>query len=257
MEGQDRSAAGQLLLQRDGPAVLAAGDDEHVPLPRLDRRRGRDRQRPGRATATSRWRRASPRQIVDQYLAPLVDRPGPVGLRIPEPAHVPRHPRLGPQGRRHGGDLGGRHRASGTSSARASSKPVFKLLGGRTKEKIPCYYSKLYRTDLKEMQARGRDVPEAGLHRLQDALRLRPGARAEGRGREPEVGRGGARGHRLRQRPDARVLHGLERRVREAHAAEAREVPAALARRAGDRRRHRRLRRAERDEHRADLRRRA
>ena len=31
-------------------------------------------------------------------------------------------------------------------------KPVFKLLGGRTKEKIPCYYSKLYRTDLKDMQ---------------------------------------------------------------------------------------------------------
>ena len=31
-------------------------------------------------------------------------------------------------------------------------KPVFKLLGGRTKEKIPCYYSKLYRTDLSEMQ---------------------------------------------------------------------------------------------------------
>jgi L-alanine-DL-glutamate epimerase-like enolase superfamily enzyme len=32
------------------------------------------------------------------------------------------------------------------------NKPVFKLLGGRTKERIPCYYSKLYRTDLKEMQ---------------------------------------------------------------------------------------------------------
>lgn len=32
------------------------------------------------------------------------------------------------------------------------NKPVFKLLGGRTKEKIPCYYSKLYRTDLNEMQ---------------------------------------------------------------------------------------------------------
>jgi L-alanine-DL-glutamate epimerase-like enolase superfamily enzyme len=32
------------------------------------------------------------------------------------------------------------------------NKPVFKLLGGRTKEKIPCYYSKLYRTDLKAMQ---------------------------------------------------------------------------------------------------------
>lgn len=31
-------------------------------------------------------------------------------------------------------------------------KPVFKLLGGRTKDKIPCYYSKLYHRDLKEMQ---------------------------------------------------------------------------------------------------------
>jgi L-rhamnonate dehydratase len=35
---------------------------------------------------------------------------------------------------------------------KAAGVPVFKLLGGRTKEKIPCYYSKLYRTDLKAMQ---------------------------------------------------------------------------------------------------------
>jgi L-rhamnonate dehydratase len=33
------------------------------------------------------------------------------------------------------------------------NRPVFKLLGGRTKEKIPCYYSKLYRLDdLQAMQ---------------------------------------------------------------------------------------------------------
>jgi L-rhamnonate dehydratase len=32
------------------------------------------------------------------------------------------------------------------------NKPIFKLLGGRTKEKIPVYYSKLYRTDIKAMQ---------------------------------------------------------------------------------------------------------
>lgn len=32
-------------------------------------------------------------------------------------------------------------------------RPVFQLLGGRTKERIPCYYSKLYHTDLKVMQA--------------------------------------------------------------------------------------------------------
>ncbi|WP_271272673.1 L-rhamnonate dehydratase [Aliamphritea hakodatensis] len=35
---------------------------------------------------------------------------------------------------------------------KATGRPVFKLLGGRTKEKIPCYASKLYRTDLSAMQ---------------------------------------------------------------------------------------------------------
>jgi len=32
-------------------------------------------------------------------------------------------------------------------------QPVFKLLGGRTKDKIPCYYSKLYCDDVDKMQA--------------------------------------------------------------------------------------------------------
>lgn len=35
---------------------------------------------------------------------------------------------------------------------KATGKPVFKLLGGRTKERIPCYYSKLYRDDIGAMQ---------------------------------------------------------------------------------------------------------
>lgn len=34
-----------------------------------------------------------------------------------------------------------------------AGKPVFKLLGGRTKESIPCYASKLYADDLDKMQA--------------------------------------------------------------------------------------------------------
>ena len=33
-----------------------------------------------------------------------------------------------------------------------TTKPVFKLLGGRTKEKIPVYYSKLYSGSIKSMQ---------------------------------------------------------------------------------------------------------
>ncbi|MGZ5178889.1 MAG: L-rhamnonate dehydratase [Ramlibacter sp.] len=41
-------------------------------------------------------------------------------------------------------------------------KPVFKLLGGRTKEKIPCYYSKLYRTDIAAMQAEAEKYMKQG-----------------------------------------------------------------------------------------------
>jgi L-rhamnonate dehydratase len=36
---------------------------------------------------------------------------------------------------------------------KSAGKPVFKLLGGRTKERITCYYSKLYHTQLEQMQA--------------------------------------------------------------------------------------------------------
>ncbi len=136
-------------------------------------------------------------------------------------------------------------------------KPVFKLLGGRTKEKIPVYYSKLYAGPVEDMQSGSRRGDEARLRGLQVALRLRPEGRHGGHAREPQTGRGGARGDRLRPRSDARVLHGLEPRLRQAHAAEARQVRAALAGGAGDRRRHRRLRRAERHGYRADLRRRA
>jgi len=45
---------------------------------------------------------------------------------------------------------------------KSSGKPVFKLLGGRTKEKIPCYYSKLYRTDLPAMQAEAQKFLDQG-----------------------------------------------------------------------------------------------
>ena len=41
-------------------------------------------------------------------------------------------------------------------------KPVFKLLGGRTKEKIPCYYSKLYRGDLDAMQREAQTYLDQG-----------------------------------------------------------------------------------------------
>ena len=41
-------------------------------------------------------------------------------------------------------------------------KPVFKLLGGRTKEKIPCYYSKLYAGPVDSMQAEAEEAMKKG-----------------------------------------------------------------------------------------------
>ncbi|WP_417519564.1 MULTISPECIES: L-rhamnonate dehydratase [Pseudomonadota] len=45
---------------------------------------------------------------------------------------------------------------------KAVGRPVFKLLGGRTKEKIPCYASKLYRVDLNEMQREAQSYMDQG-----------------------------------------------------------------------------------------------
>lgn len=42
------------------------------------------------------------------------------------------------------------------------NKPVFKLLGGRTKEKIPVYYSKLYSGPIDVMQAEAQQAVDAG-----------------------------------------------------------------------------------------------
>ncbi|GMB82550.1 L-lyxonate dehydratase [Shinella zoogloeoides] len=43
-----------------------------------------------------------------------------------------------------------------------TGKPVFKLLGGRTKEKIPVYYSKLYADDIEAMQREAQVAVDAG-----------------------------------------------------------------------------------------------
>ncbi|WP_322528460.1 L-rhamnonate dehydratase [Salinicola sp. LHM] len=49
---------------------------------------------------------------------------------------------------------------------KALDKPVFKLLGGRTKEKIPCYASKLYHDDLDVMQAEAQRYLDQGFQAM-------------------------------------------------------------------------------------------
>ncbi len=91
------------------------------------------------------------RQIVDQYLAPLVLGRDPwdyeyLSQRMLRATHAWGRKGVGMAA------ISAVDIALWDLLGKSAGKPVFKLLGGRTKEKIPCYYSKLYRTDLKAMQ---------------------------------------------------------------------------------------------------------
>ncbi len=99
--------------------------------------------------------------IIDQYLTPLVVGHDPFDYeylwqRMYRSTHA--------WGRRGIGmaAISGIDIALWDLMGKATGKPVFKLLGGRTKEKIPCYASKLYRTDLKEMQREAQSYMEQG-----------------------------------------------------------------------------------------------
>lgn len=91
------------------------------------------------------------RQIVDQYLAPLVLGQDPwdyeyLSQRMVRATHAWGRKGVGMAA------ISAVDIALWDLLGKSVGKPVFKLLGGRTKEKIPCYYSKLYRTDLRAMQ---------------------------------------------------------------------------------------------------------
>jgi L-rhamnonate dehydratase len=91
------------------------------------------------------------KEIVDQYLAPLVIGQDPwdyeyLSQRMIRATHAWGRKGVGMAA------ISAVDIALWDLLGKSVDKPVFKLLGGRTKEKIPCYYSKLYRTDLAEMQ---------------------------------------------------------------------------------------------------------
>jgi L-rhamnonate dehydratase len=91
------------------------------------------------------------KQIVDQYLAPLVKGHDPwdyelLSQRMSRGIHAWGRKGIG-MAAISAVDIG-----IWDLLGKSTGKPVFKLLGGRTKDRIPCYYSKLYRTDLDAMQ---------------------------------------------------------------------------------------------------------
>ena len=60
---------------------------------------------------------------------------------------------------------------------KAAKQPVFKLLGGRTKPKIPVYASRLYSQPLDKLAAEAKTYKDAGLPGDEAALRLGPEGR--------------------------------------------------------------------------------
>lgn len=54
------------------------------------------------------------------------------------------------------------------------NKPVFKLLGGRTKEKIPVYYSKLYADSIEAMQREAQGAVDAGYQAVKSRFGFGP-----------------------------------------------------------------------------------
>ena len=91
------------------------------------------------------------RQIIDEYLTPLVLGQDPwdyeyLNQRMYRATHAWGRKGIGMAA------ISAVDIAIWDLLGKSVGKPVFKLLGGRTKERIPCYYSKLYRTDLRDMQ---------------------------------------------------------------------------------------------------------
>ena len=75
--------------------------------------------------------------------------------------NVPAHPCLGAQGRWYVA-ISAIDIAIWDLMGKLAKKPVFKLLGGRTKEKIPVYYSKLYAGQIEVMQAEAEEALKHG-----------------------------------------------------------------------------------------------
>lgn len=110
------------------------------------------------------------KQIIDHYLAPLVIGADPFDY---EYLWQRMYRSTLPWARRGIGmaAISGVDIAIWDIMGKATGRPVFKLLGGRTKSRIPCYASKLYSTDLAEMQREAQDYVQQGFK----AMKMRIG----------------------------------------------------------------------------------
>ncbi len=159
------------------------------------------------ASATAPWRRAWRRKSSTSPGADL-HRRRPVRQRVHLAEDVSPHPRLGPQGHRHGSHLGGGPGDLGTSCGKAVNKPVFAARRPHQGEDLDLRLEALRQRQPRRLPRRGPGLPEPGLHRAEDALRLWPQGRPDGHAQEHRAGPRATRTGRAGHRHHARMLHG-------------------------------------------------
>ena len=97
---------------------------------------------------------------------------------------------------------------------KSAKQPVYRLLGGRTKPRIPVYASRLYSQPLDELAAEAKQYKTARLQGDEAALRLGTDRWRRRHAAQRRTGPHGARDRRRRHRHHGRRLHGLDSRLR-------------------------------------------
>ena len=219
---------------------------------------GRDlhRQRPGRTRATLRFRPMVTKQLIDIYLKPLLIGADPWDIEY-----------LWQQMYRRTLAFGRKGVALTAISAvdialwdllgKDAKQPVFKLLGGRTKENIPVYASRLYAMPIPELRAEAQKYKDEGYKMMKLRFGWGPLDGAAGMQKNIELVRNVREviGYDIDLMTDAYMGWTLDYAKRMLPLLEPFQL--ALARRGCDSRRHARLQRAEELRPRPDRRRRA
>jgi L-rhamnonate dehydratase len=109
---------------------------------------------------------------------------------------------------------------------KSAKQPVYRLLGGRTKKKIPVYASRLYSMPLDELRVEAQRYKDEGYKAMKLRFGWGPVDGAEGMQR--------ARGRGRWHRRDGRCVYGLDAGLRKTHVATAGAVQSEVAGRACD-----------------------
>ena len=115
---------------------------------------------------------------------------------------------------------------------KSAKQPVYRLLGGRTKPRIPVYASRLYSVELIELEAEAKRYKEDGYKAMKLRFGWGPTDGASGMQRNLAPCPHRARGSWRRCGRDGRRLHGLDTRLCQANAAAARAIQSQMVGRA-------------------------